>query len=52
MQSFYKTFKKVEAHIFMLDTKLQIDKKHDQKVEYKVFKSFQTLVTIEQNTRL
>ena len=39
MQSFYRTFKKTKAQIFILDAKLQIDQKHDLKVGYKAFKS-------------
>ena len=50
-QSLYKVFKKAETHILVLDAKLQIDKKHNLKVEYEVFKFFQTLVATEQNTR-
>ena len=46
-QSLYKVFKKVEVHILVLDSKLQMDKEHDLKVEYKAFKSFQTLVDTE-----
>ena len=39
-QSLYKAFKKAKAYILVLDTKLQIDKEHDQKVGYEAFKSF------------
>lgn len=46
-QTFYKIFKKTKAHIFILDTKLQIDKNYKLKIRYKGFKSFQTLVTIK-----
>ena len=51
VRSFYKVFKKAETHILVLDTKLPMDKEHDLNVRYKAFKSFQTLVAVEQNAR-
>lgn len=48
-QSLYEVFKKAEAHILILDTKLQIDKEHDFKVRYKAFNFFQTLIAVKQN---
>ena len=50
-RSLYGAFKKAEAHILVLDAKLQMDKEHDLKVGYEAFKSFQTSVAAEQNTR-
>ena len=52
VQSFYRAFKKAKAYILVLDAKLQIEKEHDLKVGYEEFKSFQTLVAVEQNTHL
>ena len=40
VQSLYRAFKKAKTYILVLDAKLQIDKKHDLKVEYKAFRSF------------
>ena len=49
-QSFYGALKKAKAYILMLNAKLQMDKKHDLKVGYKAFKSFQTSFAVKQNT--
>lgn len=43
MHNLYRIFKKAKVYIFVLNA-------YDQKVRYKVFKYFQTLVTTKQNT--
>lgn len=50
-RSLYKAFKKAEAHILVLDTKLQIDKEPNLNMGYEAFKSFETLIAVEQNIR-
>ena len=51
-QRLYEILKKVQAHILILDTKLQMDKEYDLRVGYEAFRSFQTSIATEQNTRL
>ena len=46
-QSLYGAFKKTKAHILVFDAKLQMDKKHDLKVGYEAFNSFQALVAVK-----
>ena len=36
MQNLYKVFKKPKTQIFIIDAKVQIDKKHVLKVEYSI----------------
>ena len=52
MRSLYGAFKKAKAYFNMLNAKAQMQKKLELKSGYKVFKSFQAAVALEQNPRL
>ena len=50
VRSLYGALKKAEAHILILNAKVQMQKNFDLKSGYEVFKFFQTSVAYEQNT--
>lgn len=52
MHNLYRTFKKAETYLDILNTKFKIKKELKLKSGYEVFKSFQATVTPKQNPRL